>query len=132
MRTTTSPARGASRSSSSTWSGLPCSNSTDACMEAPPVDLARVPDPRIQVAVEKIDGQVDDHEEHRDEEARALRHRIVPLVDGPEHEPTDSGEREHLLDDDRAAEQDACLQSGDGDDGDQRVAEPMLEDHEPT
>src|SRR5262249_59310887 len=108
MRTTTSPARGASRSSSSTWSGLPCSKSTDARMEAPPVDLARVPDPRIQVAVEKIDGQVDDHEEHGDEKDRALRHRIVPLVDGPEHEPPGARKGEHLLDHDPAAAPDAC------------------------
>src|SRR3989442_1004348 len=75
-----------------------------------PRGLARVPDSRIQVAVEKIDNQVDGHEEDRDEQDGALRHRVVSLVDGPEHEPPDAGEREPLLDDDRTAQQDTRLE----------------------
>src|SRR5262245_25105347 len=55
-----------------------------------------VADPGIEVAVEQVDGQVDGHEHHRDEQDGALGERVVPLVDGPEHEPPDSREREDL------------------------------------
>src|SRR5215471_108340 len=104
MRTSTSPARGASSSRSSTLSGFPCSNSTDARMwlllePASPARRSAVADSRIEIAVQQVDGQVDRHEQHRDEQDRALGQRIVALVDRPEDEPADAGQREDLLDD---------------------------------
>src|SRR5262245_43960279 len=106
MRTRTSPARGASSSSSSTDSGLPCSNSTDARMNASDPS-ARVADPRVEIAVQEIDRQVDGHEERRDEQDGALGQRVVALVDRPQDEPPHTRKREDLLDHDGAAEQDA-------------------------
>src|SRR5688572_29791192 len=80
MRTSTSPARGASSSTSSTRSGLPCSKRTDARMGLPP-ESAAVADPGIQVAVDEVDHQVQRHEEEGDEEDGALGEGIVALVD---------------------------------------------------
>src|SRR5262245_1834829 len=128
MRTVTSPARGGSSSSSSVRSGLPCSKSTDARMAS---SSARVADAGIEVPVEEIDGEVDDHEENRDEEDGALGHGIVALVDRPEHETAHAGEREHFLDDHRAAQEDAGLEPGHGDHRDERVLERVLQDHAP-
>src|ERR1051326_5896077 len=90
MRTSTSPARGASSSTSSTWSGLPRSNRTEARIGPPSTKprpprarsragSAAVPDPGIQIAVEQVDGEVDGHEHEGDEEDRALDQRVVAL-----------------------------------------------------
>src|SRR5439155_9538477 len=85
---------------------------------------------RIEIAVEHVDREIDRHEHHRDEQDRGLRERIVALIDRPQHEPADAGERENLLDHDRSTEQDSDLQSGHGHDRDQRVLERVLEDDE--
>src|SRR2546425_12970875 len=85
---------------------------------------------RIEVPVEHVDREIDRYEHHRDEQDRRLRERIVALIDRPQHEAADAGEREDLLDHDRSAEQDSDLQSGHGHDRDQRVLERVLEDDE--
>src|SRR5712691_8959711 len=93
IRTSTSPVRGGSSSSSSTFSGVACSNSTDALIRGSPGGGSRlIPDARIEVTVQHVDGQVDRHEQQRDEQDRALRQRVVPLVDRPQHEPADAGQ----------------------------------------
>src|SRR6266511_4970354 len=77
-----------------------------------------VADPGIEPAVQHVHGQVERHEQGRDEQDGALDEWIVPLVDGPEHEPPHAGQREDLFDHDRPAEQDAHLEPGDRDDRD--------------
>src|SRR5438309_4878406 len=82
----------------------------------------------IEPAVEKIDGEVDHHEEGRDEQDGALGQRVVALIDGPEDEAADTGKREYLLHHHGAAEEDPHLEPGHGDDGDECVAQGVLED----
>ena len=94
----------------------------------PPGNQRAVPDPRIEVAVEQVDGEVDGHEQHRDEQDGGLGERVVALVDRPQHQAADAGQGEDLLDHHRAAEQDADLQPRHRDHRDQRVAERVLED----
>src|SRR2546425_9551227 len=131
IRTSTSPSRGASRSSSSTRRGAPCSKRTEAFMDASVARMgagSTVANARIEPAVEEIDGEVDHHEEGRDEEDGALGQRVVALIDGPEDEAADTGKREYLLHHHGAAEEDPHLEPGHGDDGDESVAQGVLED----
>src|SRR5262245_9188719 len=87
-----------------------------------------VADPGIEIAVDQVDGQVDGHEHHRDEQARALGERVIALVDRPEHEPPEPRQGEDLLDDNSAPEQDAHLEAHHRHDRDQGVLERVLED----
>src|SRR5262249_29441252 len=83
MRTEPSPSRGGSTSSSSTRMGARCWNRTGAFIVLPGAGAparpngvsAPVSDPGLQVTVQQVDQEVHDHEEHRDEEDGALRHR---------------------------------------------------------
>src|SRR5437763_13405720 len=156
MRTRTSPTRGVSSSTSSTFSGVRCSNSTEARMWSssrdyrnggpdmapkPPNARSAPAEPwrsssgaprlvtysRIEVRVQEIHGEVHGHEHDGHEQDRALGQRIIALVDRPQHQTSDARQRENLLDDDGAAEQDADLQPDHGDDRDQRVAQRVLE-----
>src|SRR6266567_8126423 len=131
IRTSTSPSRGPSRSSSSTRSGAPCSKRTEAFMDTSMACAAArsaVADAGIEPAVEEVDGKVDHHEERRDEQYGALGQRVVALIDGPEDEAADTGKREDLLHHHGAAEEDAHLEPGHRDDGDEGVAQGVLED----
>src|SRR5882762_3227399 len=108
----------------------PLNSSANTSSRTPaPTGSATVPDPGIEEPVHDVDRQVDGHEHDRDEENGGLRQRVVALVDRPEDQPPHAREREDLLDDDRPAEQDAHLKSGDGHDGDERVLQRMLEHH---
>src|SRR5437870_1040423 len=105
-------------------------------MAAPP-DINRVPQRRTLrasesaptlIPVQHVDREVDRHEEDGDEEDGGLGERVVALIDRPEDEAPDTGEREDLFDDDGAAEENAHLEAGDGHDGDERVLEGVFED----
>src|SRR5438876_878380 len=131
IRTSTSPSRGPSRSSSSTRSGAPCSKRTEAFMDASvacPAARSTVTDAGIEPAVEEVDGKVDHHEERRDEQDGALGQRVVALIDVPEEERADTGKGEDLLHHHGTAEEDAYLEPGHRDDGDEGVAQGVLED----
>src|SRR5262249_15210525 len=82
-------------------------NTSSRTMAAPASPA--VADARVEIGVQEVDGQVDRHEQHGDEQDGALGQRIVALVDGPQHEAPDPGKGEHLLDDHGAAEEDAQL-----------------------
>src|SRR5260370_24673562 len=86
IRTSTSPSRGPSRSSSSTRSGAPCSKRTEAFMDASVVRLAArstVANPGIEPAVAEIDGEIDHHQESRGEQQGAVGHWAIALKVGP-------------------------------------------------
>src|SRR5215470_4995979 len=76
----------------------------------------RVPDPRIEPAVEQIHEQVRQHEDQRGHEHGRLHQGIVALEDGRHRKPADARPREDGLRDDGAAQQRAQLESDDGDD----------------
>src|SRR5215470_1131157 len=131
IRTRTSPSRGPSRSSSSTRSGAPCSKRTEAFMDTSgerPLAASAVADARVEPAVEDIDGEVDHHEQRGDEQDGALGQRVVALVDRPEDETADAGKREDLFHDHGPAQQDAHLEPGHSDDGNEGVAQRVLQD----
>src|SRR5947209_1668052 len=81
-------------------------------------------DPGIQVAIEQVDGDVEDDEEDRDREYGALHERVVALDDRAQQHAADARDRKDLLDHDGAAEQLADLDAEERDHDD----EPVLQD----
>src|SRR6185369_1450040 len=85
-------------------------------------------DARIEVRVEEIDGEVDQHEGEGDDEHAALHEREIAGEDALDHEepyprPREDGLREH-----GAAQQIARLHAHHGHDGDEGILEPVTED----
>src|SRR6266850_5314497 len=87
-------------------------------------------DAGIEEAIDQVDAEVDHDEEHGGEEHGALHDGVVAVVDGLDREPSNARPREHRLRHDGPAEQRAELQARDGDDGDRRVLERVLGDHQ--
>src|SRR5215468_11237778 len=92
----------------------------------------RVPDPRVEPAIEQIHEQVRQHENERGHEHGRLHERIVPLEDGRHGKAPDTRPREDGLRDDGAAQEGPQLEAYDGDDGDERVPERVLHDDPPV
>ena len=86
----------------------------------------------VEVAVDDVDDQVDEHERGGGDEHDALDHREVLLGDGLEDVLADAGQREDLLDDQRAAQQVAELDPDDGDRRAERVLQGVLADDRPV
>src|SRR4051794_34827152 len=68
---------------------------------------ATTPDPRIERGVEDVDEQVDRAVDESDKQDGPLPHRVVVLLGGGDHPRAEAGQREALLDDDRAADEPA-------------------------
>ena len=92
----------------------------------------RARDPRIEIGVEHVDGQVDRHEADGEDQDRALRQREVARGDGADRHAADARPGEHGLGDDRAAEQEADLQADQRDDRDHRVAQRVTDGDAPV
>src|SRR5262245_52687625 len=71
-------------------------------------------DPRIEHVIAEIDHDVDQYHERGDHQHCGLHLRVVAVIDGIEHELTDTGQAEHLLDHDRAGNE---VRGGDADRG---------------
>src|SRR5690348_6524016 len=91
------------------------------------IDLS-ITNRRIDDAVEYVDDQVDQDELEREQEHERLNHFVVAHVDGIDQQAAETGPIEYLLDDDRAAKQEAELKPHHRDDGNQRVAHAVLGD----
>src|SRR6185436_5054398 len=61
-------------------------------------------DSGIQVAIEQIHEDVDEHEEDRDNEHTSLNERVIALHDRGKQHPADTRDREVLFDDDGTPE----------------------------
>src|SRR5947208_16525379 len=96
---------------------------------AAPVPGSAAPETGIENRIEEIHDEVQDHEGGREQQNHALDHGVVTLEDRVEEKPPDAGQRKDVLDDDDAAHDVAELGAGDRDDGDQRVAERVVEGH---
>src|SRR2546430_2657088 len=96
---------------------------------AAPVRGSAASEAGIENRIEEIHDEVQDHEGGREQQNHPLDHGVVTLEDRVEQEPPDAGQREDVLDDDDAAHDVAELGAGDRDDGDQRVAERVVEGH---
>src|SRR5438128_2724230 len=83
---------------------------------------------RIERAVRQVHQEVDRDDAGRDEERDALHHRQVARGDGAEGQAAEARKHEHRLEDDAAGEELADLEAGDCHDGDQRVAQRVLDD----
>src|SRR2546425_5929341 len=88
-------------------------------------------DPGIQVAIQHVHDDVHADEQDRDPEDRALHERVVALNDRGEEHAADAGNREHLLDDDRAAEQLTDSDAEERDHDDETVPEDVPADDDP-
>src|SRR6266545_1963595 len=70
-----------------------------------------IADAWVDRAVQQIDGEVDQRDDHGREQHDALHERIVALVDRLDEQPADAWPGEDGLGDDRAAEQRADLEA---------------------
>src|SRR5690606_10026779 len=82
-----------------------------------------IADPRIDEGVDQVDGQVDEHEGHGDDEDAGLDYRVVVAVDRLGQQPPDAWPGEDRFGDDGPAQKVPCLQPYDGGDGDECVAQ---------
>src|SRR5215471_12743852 len=110
------------------------SGSSDATMTRPgarvPMDTAASahPDLRVEVDVEHVDSEVDEHHDEGEKEDPRLHDGEVELADGAHDEPAHSRHREHCLRDHRAAQQQPELEAGYRNEGKGGVDESMVTD----
>src|SRR5437899_1812490 len=71
-------------------------------------------DPRVDQALQDVDGEVEEHERRREDEDDALEERHVALKDGDVQQVPGAGPREHRLDEDGSPERKAELQAHHG------------------
>src|SRR5712675_1632178 len=69
--------------------------------------------PGVENGVEQIDDEVHDDEAGSDQKHHALQDDEVARTDRTDQKPADSGQREHRLDNDGAADQPADIDAGD-------------------
>jgi hypothetical protein len=86
------------------------------------------PKPRIEQRIENIGQQREADIEHRQHQHHRLHDGEIILGDALPAEIADAMQREHRLDDDRAAQHEAELDRGNRHDGNGGVAQRMLED----
>src|SRR5258705_2573318 len=97
-----------------------------------PSPTSVMPHPWIRQSVENIDDQIDHHKSKAEDQHRALHQRIIARHDRLHHHAANPRQREHLLDDHRAADRGTQQNTGGGDDQDQRVAQCVLDDGPPS
>src|SRR3954468_2145492 len=85
-------------------------------------------DARIERGLDHVDAEVEEHEEQRQHQDRALQQRQVALEDRGVEEEAGAGPGKHRLDQDRAAEEIPELQAHDGKRGRGRVLDHVQED----
>src|ERR1700687_3886865 len=85
-------------------------------------------DSGIQVAIEHIHHDVEQYEQDRDREHSCLHERVVALDDRRQEHAADPGDREDLLDDDRATQKLADLDPEQRHDADQTVLQNVPPD----
>src|SRR5215467_2543851 len=113
------------------------SGSSEATMTRPgarvPMDTAASahPDLRVEVDVEHVNDEVDEHHDEGEKEDSRLHDGEVELADGAHDEPAHSRHSEHCLGDHCAAQQEPKLEAGDRDQGKGGVDESMVADHQP-
>src|SRR5437762_274460 len=90
----------------------------------------READSGIQVAIQKVHHDVECHEQDRDREDSALNQRVVALHDGGEEHAADTRDGEDLLDDDRATEKLADLDTEERHHHDESVFEDVPPQHD--
>src|SRR5215208_6941087 len=84
-------------------------------------------DARVERGLDHVDGEVEEHEEQRQHQDRALQQRQVALEDRGVEEEAGTGPGKHRFDQDRAAEEIAELQAHDGERGRGRVLDHVQE-----
>src|SRR4051795_198475 len=85
---------------------------------------------RVDEGVEDVHDQVHDDDEEGADQDGALDHRQVRVLDRVVREPPDAGDVEHRLGEDRAAEQDADVDPGGGDERGDGAAHSVAQ-HDP-
>ena len=85
------------------------------------------PQPRVDEVVGEVDEEADDEHDDGDQQDRALHLVEVAVADVVDEHLADTGQVEHLLDDDDAGDQAGDLHAEHRDDRDRRVAQPVDE-----
>ena len=103
-----------------------------ACSGSGGTDAQRMPNARVDHAVEHVDDQVDRDDDRRDQQDAALHDRIVARLHAVNQPVADAGPGKDRLGQDRARQQQADLQPDDRDHRNQRVAQRVHDDHAPA
>ena len=91
------------------------------------IDGPLSPDPRVDERIDQIDDQVDEHEHRRDDHHDRQDDGEVLAQHGFDDRPTEAGDEEDVLDDERAADQRAGGDAEDRDEREQRGPQRVLE-----
>ncbi len=92
---------------------------------ARPLTAYSVGEARVDRRIGEIDQEIDEDHAAGEQHHEILHHDEIALRDRLEDQPPEAGQGEHVLDDDRAGEQEGELQADDGDHGDERVRHRM-------
>src|SRR5579883_3381667 len=91
------------------------------------VEWSLIANARIQHAVQKIDGEIHEHDQHRHEENGTEDHRVVPCRNGAYHEEAEPRQREDRLGKNRSGEEDPDLEPDDRHERDECVSERVTD-----
>src|SRR5665647_3521050 len=91
------------------------------------IGVSGIFDTGIKKAVAEIDQQVDHHDNQRKHNQARLNQVVVALCDRPDEQFSETGTVEYSLGEDGAAKDSAGIQAHCRDDGDQNIAQRMLE-----
>jgi hypothetical protein len=89
----------------------------------------QLPQARVDRDVRDVGQQVQQHVGRGRDQHHALHHRVVAVEHRIDDQLAEAGDGEHLLGEHRAGQQRAEFQRAERDDGRQRVAQRVLEDH---
>src|SRR5262245_2886745 len=87
------------------------------------------PNPRVEQGIDQVRGEVDQHDAEREGQGQRLNHHVVAGEDGLDHPRAEAGQREHALDDDRAADDVRQPYTDERDDRQQRRAQDVAKQH---
>src|SRR5436309_12932804 len=86
-----------------------------------------IPDPWVCDGVEDVGDEIADDDRDRAEDRHRQDHRVIPREHGIHREAAHARQREHVLDDHRAADEQRQDEAHDGDDRKQRVPESVAQ-----
>ena len=90
-----------------------------------------VPHPRVQIGVNQVDQEIEQHHPAGEKQVDSGDHRVVPVIEGIHQETPDPWQVEDVLHDHRAADQDRQLQADQGDNRDEGIFDGVPDNHDP-
>ena len=90
-----------------------------------------IPDSRVQIGVNQVDEEIEQHHPGGEKQVDSGNHRVVPVLEGIQQETTDPRQVEDVLHDHRAPDQDRQLQADQGDNRDEGIFDGVPDNHDP-